>query len=177
VSHLSFEALADWWTGDLPEAAQDDVELHLMGCERCAAEAERVGAVVTALRATIPTFVTAAHLEALRARGLRIGENRFEPGVRQEVAFPPDLDLLVHRLGGMDLRAAAQVAVTVESERSGAAISEAPDVPFDRERGEILVACQQHFRDLPHDIVFRVRARDAWGEEREAVYHVPHVFG
>jgi RNA polymerase sigma-70 factor (ECF subfamily) len=123
------------------------------------------------------TYQDERSADEIGAALVRIGENRFEPGVRQEVAFPPDLDLLVHRLGGMDLRAAARVAVTVESERSGARISEAPDVPFDRERGEIFVACQQHFRDLPHDIVFRVRARQASGEEREAVYHVPHLFG
>jgi anti-sigma factor RsiW len=175
-SPLSFDALVDWWTGDLPEADLDHVEEHLLGCPRCAAEAERVGAVVGALRDAIPTFVTRERVEALRARGLRIEENVFAPGVRQQVVFRPDLDLLIHRLGGLELADVVRVAVSAESESTGQRLVDLPEVPFDRAAGEVLVACQRHFRALPHDLLFRVRARDASGREQEAVYLVPHDF-
>jgi hypothetical protein len=174
TGHLSLAALVDWWTDETPEAELDDVELHLMGCASCAAEAERVGAVVSALRATIPTVVDRERLEVLRRRGLRIGEDTFAPGVRKLAVFPPDLDLLIHRLGGMDLADAVRVELHVESESAGPIVG-VPDVPFDRAAGEVLIACQQHFRDFPHDIVFRVRALAPTGE-REAVFLVPHRF-
>ena len=49
------------------------------------------------------------------------------------------------------------------------------NVPFDAERGEVLVACQSHFADLfPPDIVFSVELVSADQQEEVARYTVLH---
>jgi hypothetical protein len=54
---------------------------------------------------------------------------------------------------------------------------EEPFAPFDRERGEVLVACQQHFAELPPDVVFDVRVIPRGGPPaRDVRYVVPHLF-
>jgi hypothetical protein len=50
------------------------------------------------------------------------------------------------------------------------------NVPFDRDSGEVLIACQRHFVAFPPTIVAEVRARDATGSTRAARYPIPHVF-
>jgi hypothetical protein len=50
------------------------------------------------------------------------------------------------------------------------------DAPFDREAGEVLIACQKHFRALPPNIVVGVCTRDESGHESLAAYTIPHVF-
>jgi hypothetical protein len=66
------------------------------------------------------------------------------------------------------------VSVSVES--SGDMVFEDHFAPFDRERGEVLIACQRHFSHLPSDIAFDVRAFDASGEVSRTTFLVPHVF-
>jgi hypothetical protein len=53
-------------------------------------------------------------------------------------------------------------------------LAESPKAPFDRHEG-VLIACQQHFRHLPPDVVFEVRAIEPSGAQRTAVYIIPHV--
>lgn len=60
-------------------------------------------------RATIPPVISAGQLAALRARGLRIGENVVQPGQRTPLTFRADLDVLAHRLRGLDLSQADHV--------------------------------------------------------------------
>jgi hypothetical protein len=142
---VEFGHLVDYWAGDLDSAENDRVEAHLFGCEVCSAEAARVAGIAEAFRNGIPPIVGADQLLALRARGLVIEDNPVEPGIRREVAFPPGVDILLHHLQGLDLAGAERVHVSVRAESTGDLIFEDPFAPFDRERGEVLVACQRHF--------------------------------
>jgi len=172
---VSWEDLVAYWAGDLAPADVDRLDEHLMGCASCSAESARVCALASAIRGFVPPVVSRATLETLRTRGLRIEENSFAPGQRQPVVFAPTVDLLVHRLGGMDLSNATRVKVTVSVESTGAVLFEDPDAPFDSQEG-VLIACQRHFATLPPDTVFEVRAFEASGAERAAVYTIPHDF-
>jgi len=67
--------------------------------------------------------------------------------------------------------------VTVKVGETGEIIFQTDDAPFDREAGEVLIACQRHFSVYPPNIVFEIRSRDASHSETLAVYEVPHVFG
>jgi anti-sigma factor RsiW len=174
-SPVSWEDLVAYWAGDLAPVDEDRVDEHLMGCGSCSAESARVSAVAEALRARIPPVVSRARLEELRAQGMRIRENVFAPGQRQTAVFPPEVDLLVHRLAGFDLSNAARVAVKVFVESTGELLIESPDAPFDVRDG-VLIACQRHFAMLPADISFEVRAIETSGAEHTAVYAVPHLF-
>ena len=171
---LAWERLVAYWAGDLPQAELDTIDEHLMGCAACSAEAERVAALVAALHAFIPAVVSRAELESLRARGLRIEENTFLPGQRTIAHFRPGLDVLVHRLSGLELSRAERVALTVRVESTGQVFLSEPDVPFEPREG-VLIACQRHFEHAPPDVQFEVTVSSG-GVDVSTVYPIPHVF-
>jgi hypothetical protein len=172
---LSNEQLVAYWANDLDAASHDAIEDHLFACDECFAAAQRVGALVQAFRGSVPPVVSQADVDALRAKGLAIVENEFEAGKRQQVAFEPGVDLLIHRLGGLDLSGAERVSVTVRTESGGAVIFEEMFAPFERDRGEVLIACQRHFTAYPPDIVFDVRVHRPAAPLELATYIIPHV--
>ena len=176
LTPLSWETLVDYWSSDAVAAETDRIDEHLMGCDTCSATSARVAAICDAVREMIPPFVAADQLVALRARGLRVRENRVVPGERRAVVFTGDIDLLIHRLAGLDLRGAESVGVTVSVEETGDVLLADPRVPFDSDAGEVLVACQRHFAAFPPNITFEVRARAATGAEQVARYVIPHRF-
>lgn len=175
MSHLDPATLLDYWTRDLSDAEVEAVEAHLFACDACTAEAERFSAIAGAFRGFVPPVINSEQLAALRAQGLAIEESSFLPGTRTVVTFGPQLDLMVHRLGGLDLAAADRVELTVRSE-SGALLHHDPYAPFDAARGEVLIACQKHFAMFPPDIVFDVDVHRAAAPPVRATYAIPHVF-
>jgi hypothetical protein len=172
---VSWEDLVAYWAGDLAPADVDRIDDHLMGCEPCSCESARVSSLVEALRAFVPPIVTRAALEKLRARGARIEESTFAPGERRTVVFGRGIDLLVHRLAGLNLADARRVRVTVRVESTREVLFEDPNAPFDATEG-VLIACQRHYAMLPPDTFFEVHAIDGSGIERSAAYAIPHLF-
>jgi len=52
-----------------------------------------------------------------------------------------------------------------------------PDVPFDAERQEVVLACHVHYRTMgPPDIVARLTSFDVAGKSRTAEYRLLHRF-
>jgi hypothetical protein len=172
---IAWEELVAYWAGDAAPADVVRIDEHLMGCGPCSAESARLFSVVEALHAFVPPVVTRAKLESLRARGLRIEENTFAPDQKRSAVFASGIDLLIHRLAGLDLSNAMRVGVTVRVESTGDVLFEDPSVSFDPREG-VLIACQRHFATMPPDTVFEVRVIEASGSERMAVYTIPHVF-
>ncbi len=177
ASPIAWERLVDYWAGDLEAAETERVEGHLFACDECSADSARVAQVAHAFRSAIPVVVTAAQTAELRARGLAVEEKRFEPGKRTEVSFGASVDVLILRLAGMDLSRAERVHVGVRVESTGDALTDEHFAPFDRERGEVLVACQRHFAMYPTDIAFVVRVHERDGRTSSATYIVPHAYG
>jgi hypothetical protein len=175
-SPIAFDSLIAYWAGDLDPSESDALEAHVMGCPSCSAASARVAAIAVAVRAQIPPIVSREIVAKLRERGLRITDNPVRPGERKEVAFEANVDVLLHRLGGLDLSRATRVGVTVSVEETGDVLFQTDDAPFDREAGEVLIACQKHFSAFPPNIQFHVRSHDASGQERVTAYTVPHVF-
>jgi hypothetical protein len=176
ASPLSFETLVGYWAGDLPQPDSDAVDAHVIGCAVCAAEAERIAVVTEGIRGAISPFISARELEALRARGFRVEENPVRPGERAPVLFRGDVDLLIHRLGELDLSRAERVQVRVSSEKTGELMIESPAVPFEVDSGEVLIACQRHFGELAHDVVFEVSVIEGGLAKASATYIIPHLF-
>lgn len=172
---IPFAELVDYAAGDLEADALDRVEEHLMSCAACTSVATRVLTITRAIGALPRPILPPEELAALRARGFRIVENHFVPGRQETVSFSPDTDILLHRLGGLDLTDCERVHVIVRAEKSGEVLNEDPSAPFDRDRGEILIACQRHFAVLPPDIEFEVHVHREGGEVVER-YLVPHAF-
>jgi hypothetical protein len=177
ASPLAFEQLVDYWTNELDARAIDAIEEHVFGCASCAAEMERVHGLVAVFREHLAPVISVEQLAELRGKGLAIVETTFAPGVRQGVTFARSLDFMIHHLSGLSLADATRVSVTVRSEGSGAVLHEEHFAPFDRERGEVLIACQKHFAMLPNDVVFDVRVHTPERPMPQlATYPIPHVF-
>ena len=173
---ISTDVLVAYWADDLEQEAASSLEEHLFSCASCAAECERIGAVVRGIRELIPPVVTREQVEALRARGLRVVENPVTPGPRQPCVFGDGVDILLHVLHGLDLSRAETVHVTISDEDTGTVMVEARNVPFDPTTGEVLIACQRHFASFPPNVAFDVRTREASGIEHSTRYLVPHGF-
>jgi hypothetical protein len=173
-SPLSFDALVDYWTGDLPASQQDAVEEHLFACEACTDRSEQLSALQQALRTMIPPIISAARLDRLVGAGARVRTTEVPAGGTVDVVFSRDLDLLIHRLR-LDLPSATQVDCEV-CDGAGGRLYLLERVPFDPARGEVLVACQRHYADLGADIRFRLTAADAAGGRHLRDYQVRHAF-
>lgn len=175
-AHVSDEQLVAYWANELGEGEVAAIDEHVFGCDRCASASARLAAIADGVRGMLPPVIGRAELDVLRARGMRIRENDFQPGTRTEVVFERDVELLVHHLRGLQLADAERVDVFVRSEAHGQ-IHHEPFAPFDRERGEVLIACQRHFSSLPPDVVFDVHVHHAGATAPDvATYHMPHVF-
>lgn len=177
ASPLSLREIVDYWAGDLDEASTERFEEHLFGCAACTEASAQVARIVHAFKGAIPPVLTDADLEGIEARGLVIEQNTFVPDERKDAVFRPGVDVLVHRLTGLELTDADRVSLRVMTESTGQTIFEDHFVPFSRDRGEILVSCQRHFAIFPPDVVFEVRAHDRAGGVVAARYLVPHAFG
>jgi len=176
ASPISWDSLVDYWADDLDVAETDRIDEHLMGCEICTATSARVAAVREAIRMAIPALISRAEVEVLRARGLRIVENPVVAEQRVPAVFSASIDILLHRLGGLDLQRAERTQVVVTNEDTGEVLINDPRAPFDRESGEVLIACQRHFGAYSRTIIFEVRVQEPSGAEQVARYFVPHVF-
>jgi len=114
-------------------------------------------------------------LAALHARGHQIRDNVIQPNDRHVAVFGAGTEFLIHRLR-IDLSLSTTVGVTVTVEETGAVLLHEPSVAFDRDTGEVLIACQRHFQAFPPNIVIEVCARDPAGGELIGRFAIPHVF-
>lgn len=173
---IAWEDLVAYWAGDLEPLETDRIDEHLMGCGSCSASSVRVAAVTEGVRAMIPGFLSHAQLAALAERGLRITDNPVLASERKTAVFTLSTDLLLHRLGGMDLSTVESVQILVTNEDTGDLLLNDPHVPFDPSTGEILVACQRHFGEFNRTIVFEVHVREASGATQVSRFAIPHFF-
>jgi len=176
ASPIAWATLVDYWAGDLDDAETARIDEHLFGCGACTAESARVAAVAQALRAAVPMVLLRSGVDRLRARGAQVRENGFAPGDRREVEFASDAELLIHRLGGLNLAGAERVDLRITAESTGAVISTVDGVPFDPAEGAVFVACQRHYVDLPHDTVMSLSIHAAGAPPRTATYTILHRF-
>jgi hypothetical protein len=166
VCPVPFETLVALWAGELGDLDAASIDEHIFGCEVCSAASDRLAGVVGGLRESIPIVISHAHRDRLLAQGTRVQVTPVELNVTARARFGPDVDLMVWALRG-DLSRAERVDVAIVSP-TGTPRVELENVPFDRERGEVLIACQRHFEGMfPGDPVFQVHAVE--GGERSPV--------
>lgn len=174
ASPIPFETLVDLWTGELAKA--EGVEDHLFTCDQCAAASAQLDRLIGSLLHLVPPVLTRGLYDRLQERGLKILEKEFAAGARGDAYFAADLDLMV-----FSLRAPLADAERVDLEvldGTGYVHFAFTHVPFDASRGEVLVACQQHFRDYPStgDPEFRVFAVQAGTRRQVGSYVIKHVW-
>jgi len=159
--------------GELDEATAASLEAHLFECDPCAEDWTKLASVVRGLRETIPMVISRAHRERMVKSGKRVLVTEVPVGVDTPARFAPELDLLVFALK-VDLADVDRVRVDIVSPDGSKRFIE-EDVPFDRARGEVLVACQRHFEGMfESDPTFEVHAMDP--PRRLASFRVLHAW-
>jgi hypothetical protein len=160
-------------SGVLDETTASSVEDHLFACDRCGDEWTKLASLVGGLRGTIPMVISHVHRERMLAEGKRISVTEVREGVDTPAQFRPELDLMVFALK-VDLTNIDRVRVDIVSPDGSKRFVE-EDVPFDRARGEVLIACQRHFEGMfADDPTFEVHTMDP--PRHVASYRVLHAW-
>jgi hypothetical protein len=173
---LSLESLAGWVERGIAADEEERIEQHLFECDRCTARAEGLERVVRQLRAMLPPVLTPErrrHVEAM-VRPLPIVP--VSSGERAAIEFPPGTEVGFWLIRA-DLTGVQRLDCALYSP-DGSALGVLEDVPFDPERGEMVLACQRLYRDLgyPADMVVRVSSVSAVGARPLGEYFLKHVF-
>ena len=141
--HLPVETLLDYWLGDEASAAAvDAVDEHLMQCEACGAALDELIALGDGVRAAfhagaVSAVTTAAFVERLVGRGVRVRQYRLPLNGSVECSVSPDDDLLVSRLEA-PLGDVVRLDAVVVSSLAPGVEHRFEDVPFDARTGEVL---------------------------------------
>ena len=175
MSCPSLETAAAWSLGELGEGDAEEFEAHFFGCDRCFESAQRMTQVREQLREALPMVLTAERRRALEAKG-PIVTVPVKPGGRAL------LRLGTNDVNGLWLMQAPLTgAERVDFEArtpEGELMFALSDVPFDAERGEVVLACQLHYRAMEgsQEIHARLSATDANGKRPVADYILEHQF-
>jgi hypothetical protein len=169
---LSLETLTSLWAGDLPTDEAERAEEHVFACDTCDALSMQIARVYAGLQKVVPPVISRAHKDRLLTDGLHIHVTEIAEGETAHVRFSSDRDLLVHALRG-DLSQVERVDVLI-------AVADGPvhvtmtGVPFDRERGEVLIACQRHYEARGDLIRFEVHVVEKGVPRPARQYRVHH---
>lgn len=176
----SFERLVALWAGELDETEAGALDVHVFVCDPCAATTEQLAEIVGRLRSKMPFVISRAHHDRLVASGTRIhvttAVSTLDRRPTTSARFTPDVDLLVFALCA-DVQQADRVDVEIASP-SGTNRHVLQDVPFDREKGEVLIACQRHYEGMfpEGDPVFSVHAVERGKRRAVGDYRIEHVW-
>jgi hypothetical protein len=173
--HIEWADLVDYLAGDLDGPREETVETHLMSCSVCTAEAARVTAFADGIRAYLPPIGTEELLASMRRRGLRVEENPLAPGSDKEARVSAHLDVLAHRLLGLNPRAvSASFALRVVE--TGDVLISLEDVPIDQDSGSVILLCTPHYASMPPNLIASVITRDESGAETLSEYTIRHLY-
>jgi hypothetical protein len=174
---LSVDTLVDYFAGDLAAPDSERIDLHLLSCAGCADDASALAPLLTALRQHIPYVISAAGLEALERRHLRIARSEVRAGARSLVPFPDGADLLVIKLAA-PLSEVKHLDCELRTP-DGQPLMAIPEAPFDAQEGSVQLACQRHFLEIfaaiPEFTVTLYRTGDDGPRVPIAEYTIHHV--
>jgi len=172
----SLETCAAWALDELNEADQQAFEAHFFGCTRCFTHAERLARLVAGLRSALPSFLTTERRRRLTATRGSFPVVHVAPGERATIRLSDGVPV-----GLWVMHAALGDAQRVDFEArsaDGSLLFSVADVPFDAERGEVVLACQVHYRTLPMgpDLYGKLSARQGAETRVLGEYVLNHVF-
>ena len=172
----NLETIAAWTLDELDEGASNAFEEHYFGCDTCVEQAERMRRLVSELEATVPAVLTQARKKRLEATQPRPMSVPVRPGETATIRLGGDAPL-----GFWVMHASLATAKRVDFEArdaNGAPLFAIEDVPFDAERGEVVLACQVHYRNLPgiQSMHVSLTATDAEGARSVGEYVLAHQF-
>jgi hypothetical protein len=178
MSCPSLEAWIAWVLGEAPPDTEEELTGHLFACAACTRRVESVERLVKELRGMLPPLLTPERRKKLETelgpRGLAIVN--VWPDERATIELGPDKPI-----GFWVMRADVQGAERLDCEfltQEGAPFVTFRDVPFDAERGELVVCCHLHYQALGASDEMRVRVSSVGpaGSRPIAEYRLNHIF-
>jgi hypothetical protein len=154
MSCPSLETLAAWCLAELPEADADSFEQHYFSCDGCLEQAERMQRVIEQLRASLPPVLTTARRTALETSTPALRSVSVAAGQRASLRLGADAPVAI-----WCMQAPLERVQRVDFEArnpDGSLLMALPDVPFDAARGEVVLACQLHYRGLQGSLEMHV---------------------
>ncbi len=141
---IDYETLTAYWLGELPAAAEAQVEEHYFGCAHCARRLERLAALAGSIRAAVREgrvwgFVTPSFVEHMKREGLRVREYRTALGERVDCTLRADEDAVAGRMR-VPLAGVKRLDIlrTIEVEGREVGRWRAEDVPFEPGTDEVV---------------------------------------
>ena len=172
----NLETIAAWTLDELEPEASQAFEEHYFGCDACLAQARELRRIVTELGAALPPILTEERRRALDASHPGHTVVDVHPGETASLhlgnAAPVGLWVMHAPLDG------ARRVDFEARDASGALMFALSDVPFDRNRGEVVLACQVHYRALPGTARMQatLTTTDARGARAASAYVLDHFF-
>jgi hypothetical protein len=159
--HLSIglDELARFWLGDLDEQAATTLEDHVFECTACHEVLHGLAAIGDGVRVAmtfdrLPPLPTPERLAELRAGGMRLIVVNLAPGDVVTRHMDRELDGIVYVLHA-PVSAVARIDLEICSP-AGERFMLVPSVPFDRTKGEVLLACGRHTAEVAPESVIRL---------------------
>lgn len=175
MTHPTLEAIAAWVEGLEDTAETEALDLHLLECGACSAQAGRMQQLVATLRGALPPVLTEARRSALEAKHGSLPATHVEPG-QTGVLSLSDAEAVGLWVMHCDLAGVSRVDVEAYGEL-GQRVMHLADVPFDRERGQVLLACQLHYRGVPNARQLRATLHAVGADSRQlGEYFLDHRF-
>lgn len=158
--HPDFDELLDYWFGDADAAATDEIDAHLLACDACGAQLDRIAALGRGVREAfaagrLGVVASPGFVGRLAERGLRVREYRVALNGSVNCTVASEDEVLVGRLqaplqGVQRLDCAAEVT-------PGGGTEWLRDIPFDAASGEVvLISPLAEVRGMPAHVM-RVR--------------------
>lgn len=176
MSCPSLEIVAAWVLGEGESADVEGFEEHYFACDVCLERVERLQRTVELLRANLPALLTPERRRELEALRPRMPAIQVSPGERGRIRLGP-----LSEVGVFLMRAPLERATRVDFEArdaNGAPLFAYEDVPFDAARGEVVLACQAHYRALPapRELHVRLTIAEPDGARPAFEYILDHEF-
>ena len=159
--HLSIspDDLARFWLGDLDERDAATLEDHVFECTACHEVILGFAEIANGVRVAIsfdrlPPLPTPERLAELRASGMRLVVLNVAPGDVVTRHMDLEVDGIVYLLHA-PLSAVAEVDLEICSP-AGERFLLVPSVPFDRTKGEIVLACGRHTAQVVPESLIRL---------------------
>ena len=142
----TLETAAAWVLDELPTDEAERFEEHYFGCGSCFQRALSIERAKKHLATSVPPLLTQKRHEVLAARR-RLEAVHVQPGASAVIQLDEQ-----RAVGIWIMHAALEGVTRVDLEARGDnddVVFAFNDVPFDQERGQVLLACQVHYRALP----------------------------
>lgn len=180
LGHPDWDALVDYWLGDADAAATEAIDAHLLQCDACGAAFDDVVALARGVKAAfahgaVPSMVSTAFVERLKAAGRRVREYHVPHNGSVACSVAPDDEVLVSHMAA-PLQGVTRVDAVFSLSFQTGHPQRVRDIPFDAAAGAVVMLPKlAEVRQHPtHRMVVRLLAVDAAGERELGHYTFNH---